>query len=90
VHGGVRQLVASLSAHHLRFAQLRALGLKVSDEFTVPLCRSHHQQLRQVGDEVAWWKNLNIKVLAVAKGLWEESHGRSGTGPVEMRADAAQ
>src|ERR1035437_3071562 len=24
--------------HHLRFAQPRALGLKVSDEFTVPLC----------------------------------------------------
>ena len=26
-------------AHHLRFAQSRALGRKVSDEFTVPLCR---------------------------------------------------
>jgi hypothetical protein len=29
--------------HHLRFAQSRALGRKVSDEFTVPLCRGHHQ-----------------------------------------------
>ena len=28
-------------AHHLRFAQSRALGRKVSDEFTVPLCRGH-------------------------------------------------
>jgi hypothetical protein len=27
--------------HHLRFAQSRALGRKVSDEFTVPLCRGH-------------------------------------------------
>jgi hypothetical protein len=26
--------------HHLRFAQLRALGRKASDEFTVPLCRA--------------------------------------------------
>jgi hypothetical protein len=26
--------------HHLRFAQSRALGRKVSDEFTVPLCRT--------------------------------------------------
>jgi hypothetical protein len=25
--------------HHLRFAQSRTLGSKVSDEFTVPLCR---------------------------------------------------
>ena len=26
-------------AHHLRFAQARALGRKVSDAYTVPLCR---------------------------------------------------
>src|SRR5207248_411016 len=31
-------------AHHLKFAQPRSLGRKVSDEFTVPLCREHHQQ----------------------------------------------
>jgi hypothetical protein len=59
--------------HHLRFAQPRALGLKVSDEFTVPLCRDHHQQLHQAGNEVAWWHDLNIKALEIAKGLWEES-----------------
>jgi hypothetical protein len=29
-------------AHHIRFGQPRALGSKVSDEFTVPLCRVHH------------------------------------------------
>ena len=29
--------------HHLRFAQHPALGRKVSDEFTVPLCRGHHR-----------------------------------------------
>ena len=39
--------------HHLPFAQPRALGLKVSDEFTVPLCRGHHRQLHQAGNEVA-------------------------------------
>ena len=59
--------------HHLRFAQPRALGLKVSDEFTVPLCRDHHQQLHQAGNEVAWWHDLDIKALEIAKGLWEES-----------------
>src|SRR4029077_268294 len=31
-------------AHHVRFAQSKGLGLKVSDEFTVPLCAIHHQQ----------------------------------------------
>ena len=65
--------------HHLRFAQPRAIGLKVSDEFTVPLCRGHHRQLHQAGDEVAWWENLKINALAIAKGLWEETHPKSAT-----------
>jgi hypothetical protein len=60
--------------HHLRFAQPRALSLKVSDEFTVPLCRGHHRQLHQTGNELAWWKNLNIDSLQIAKGLWEQTH----------------
>ena len=37
--------------HHVRFAQGRALGRKVSDEFTVPLCRSHHRELHRSGYE---------------------------------------
>jgi hypothetical protein len=60
--------------HHLRFAQPRALGLKVSDEFTVPLCRDHHQQLHQAGNEVAWWHQVHIKPLEIATQLWEKSH----------------
>jgi len=64
--------------HHLRFAQPRALGLKVSDEFTVPLCRDHHQQLHQAGNEVAWWHNLGINALEVAKGLWDQTRAQHG------------
>ena len=41
--------------HHLRFAQSRGLGLKVSDEFAVPLCRAHHRELHRAGKEVDWW-----------------------------------
>ena len=40
--------------HHLRFAQSRAMGRKVSDEFTVPLCLGHHRELHQFGDEAEW------------------------------------
>ena len=54
--------------HHLRFAQPRALGLKVSDEFTVPLCRGHHRQLHQAGNEVTWWENLKINALPDRQG----------------------
>jgi DNA recombination protein Rad52 len=60
--------------HHLRFAQPRGIGLKVSDEFTVPLCRGHHRQLHQAGNEVTWWENLRIDALGIAKGLWRQSH----------------
>ena len=63
--------------HHLRFAQPRAIGLKVSDEFTVPLCRGHHRQLHQAGNEVVWWENLKINALPVAKELWEQTHPKS-------------
>ena len=60
-------------AHHLKFAQPRTLGRKVSDEFTVPLCRSHHQSLHRHGNEKAWWTNLQISPLPIAKELWDAS-----------------
>ena len=67
--------------HHLRFAQPRALGLKVSDEFTVPLCRGHHRQLHQAGNEVVWWEGLKIKPMDIAKTLWEQSHPKFALAP---------
>ena len=63
--------------HHLRFAQPRAIGLKVSDEFTVPLCRGHHRQLHQTSNEVAWWEDLQINAFEIARGLWEQTHPAS-------------
>src|SRR5262245_61844537 len=69
--------------HHLRFAQPRAIGLKVSDEFTVPLCRGHHRQLHQAGNEEAWWAERNIDALEIAKNLWDQTHPKPAT------ADAA-
>lgn len=59
--------------HHLRFAQLRSLGRKVSDEFTVPLCRKHHRQLHQSGNEQSWWYDLGVDPLPIASELWNES-----------------
>ena len=57
-------------AHHLRFSQPRAMGLKVSDEFTVPLCRIHHRDVHSFGDEVAWWQKRAIDPLATSRALW--------------------
>jgi hypothetical protein len=59
--------------HHLRFAQAGALGRKVSDEFTVPLCRSHHRALYRSGSEYLWWENVGIDPLKVARKLWKKT-----------------
>src|SRR5262252_9466766 len=61
-------------AHHLRFAQSRALGRKVSDEFTVPLCRGHHREVHRSGDEPAWWEKTGIDPTTTARALWLETH----------------
>jgi hypothetical protein len=60
--------------HHLRLAQSRALGRKVSDEFTVPLCRTHHREIHHCGDESSWWKNTGIDPLEAARAFWLETH----------------
>jgi hypothetical protein len=60
-------------AHHLRFMQPRALGRKVSDEFAVPLCRTHHRAAHRVKDEQAWWKATGIDPVEVARKLWKDS-----------------
>jgi hypothetical protein len=61
-------------AHHLRFVQSRALGRKVSDEFTVPLCRGHHREVHHCGDEAAWWNKAGIDPTVAARALWLQTH----------------
>jgi hypothetical protein len=72
-------------AHHLRFAQNRALGRKVSDEFTVPLCRGHHREVHRYGDEAAWWQKLGLDPTTTARALWRESHPQILGGTTLMR-----
>jgi ERF superfamily len=60
-------------AHHIRFVQPRALGRKASDEFAVPLCRSHHRAVHRAGDEKAWWKQAGIDPIKVARKLWKRT-----------------
>jgi hypothetical protein len=72
-------------AHHLRFAQPRALGRKVSDEFTVPVCRVHHRELHRHGDEAAWWQKTKINPLPIARRLWQRA--RPNGMPVTIGGD---
>jgi DNA recombination protein Rad52 len=62
-------------AHHLRFAQLRSLGSKPSDEWTVPLCPLHHRALHDAGHEEEWWQAKGIDARTEAERLWRTTHG---------------
>jgi hypothetical protein len=59
-----------MTPEHQRF---HALGRKVSDEFAVPLCRSHHRAVHRAGDEQAWWKAAAIDPVKVARQLWRQT-----------------
>jgi hypothetical protein len=65
-------------AHHIRFAQPRAVGRKVSDEYTVPVCRLHHRDLHTYGDEASWWAAVSIDPLPIALQLWRKSRSHVG------------
>jgi len=79
-------------AHHIKYAEARAMGRKVSDKFTVPVCRLHHRELHRRGNERAWWDAQGIDPLARAENLWgrtrtntTSNHATSGDKPLGNR-----
>ena len=83
-------LASSAGAHpHTRTTSatrnLEGLSLKVSDEFTVPLCAIHHHHIHTTGKEREWWQERNIDPLKIADTLWQQSRERN---PSPTRADA--
>ena len=72
-------------AHHIRIAQPRAMGRKVSDEWTVPLCATHHRALHTVGNEETWWKMRGIDPVTHAEQMWCERRGRAVAQSVRAR-----
>jgi hypothetical protein len=51
--------------------------MKVSDEFTVPLCNTHHDQLHRSGDERRFWAQNGVpNPLKFASRLWEASRSQ--------------
>ena len=69
-------------AHHIRFGQAKGIALKVSDEFTVPLCAVHHSENHATGDERRWWQQRKIDPLAIATELWGKTLHRDSTNHV--------
>jgi len=49
-----------VQAHHLRHAEERGWGQKVSDKWTVPLCATCHASCHTRGKEGEWWAMKGI------------------------------
>ena len=63
----------------------RAVGRKVSDEWTVPLGATHHRALHTVGDEEKWWKERQVDPIIRAEQLWRERWGETVQQPRRAR-----
>jgi hypothetical protein len=77
-------------AHHLRYAQSKGLSLKVSDEFTVPLCAIHHHNIHNTGREQEWWEKRKIDPLAIASQLWQQRRAQSSLAREDDRAEVLE
>ncbi len=76
-------------AHHLRAAQPRALGRKVSDEFTVPLCRIHHREVHRGANEPEWWNRFGVDPYLVAAALWAQTRPVRSVAEIPNRTEPA-
>lgn len=59
-------------AHHVTFAEPKAMALKVGDNWCVPLCHPHHMELHAFGDEKSWWDLNGIEPLKWAEESWSK------------------
>src|SRR5262249_35239654 len=74
----IEVVVPLLMKSSLSAAWPRALGRRPSDEFAVPLCRSHHRAVHRAGDERGWWQITGIDPIKVARKLWKHTRVNEG------------
>lgn len=71
-------------AHHLRtIGHRRAMSLKNGDDFTIPLCRRHHDELHAFGDEKLFLALNGVDVVQILRQL----NGGDGDFPSEDTAE---
>lgn len=57
-------------AHHLRIiGHKRAAGKKNGDDFTIPLCRKHHDELHMFGDEALFLSLHGIDPMLILERI---------------------
>lgn len=63
--------------HHLKQtgANERAMGVRSTDRWGVPLCLIHHDLVERVGSrrEVAWFEEFKLDPYELARSLWEST-----------------
>lgn len=60
-------------AHHLQHGEGRSLGLRVGDNWTVPLCPAcHHDLHHSPVKEEEWWEAVGIDPIPIATQQWEK------------------
>ncbi len=61
-------------AHHLRsVGHLASAALKNGDDYTVPLCRKHHDELHSYGDEAVYFSLQGIDPVIILSQIKGES-----------------
>jgi len=70
---------AQAEAHHVQFAQPRAMGRRSGDQWAVPLCHAHHMQMHESPmPERTWWALHGINPVVWARNSffkWSKTHG---------------
>ena len=61
------------SASSLYGKRETGLGEKASDKWTVPLCRPHHSEQHDAGNELVWWASKKIDPFGLALALHHAS-----------------
>lgn len=57
-------------AHHLRIlGHGRGLGVKNGDDYTIPLCRQHHDELHAFGDEKLFLDMYGVDAVGILDKL---------------------
>lgn len=62
-----------IDGHHLKRGldpSERGMSRKASDQWLVPVCRKHHDDVEDVGDDDAWFAERGIDGRATARSLW--------------------
>lgn len=70
--------VVGVDPHHLKcIPGTRGVALRAPDQYAVPLCRTHHDEIEKIGsrNERSWFARIGIDPENLADALWRSPRG---------------